>query len=331
MDPSTLGPPDSGRPTPGYAAWNRDYVPPPPEPEERRHPIVRHIVLFILTFLLTTFVGVDHYYGFQSDFATAPPPQLEWTDYFNGLWYSMAILGILGAHEFGHYLACRYYQVDASLPYFIPAPLLTGTLGAFIRIRQPIPDKRQLFDIGIAGPIAGFLVAVPVLVLGISLSRVVLIPAEATGGLELGEPLLLQLIAGVLWGSIPDGSTLNMHPTAFAGWFGCLATALNLFPIGQLDGGHISYAVLGRRSTVVTYGTILCLAGLSFVSSSWIVWTVLNVVMLFLFGPRHPRTPDEDIPLDTTRKWLAVFAVVMFAVCFTPSPIEPLELVSAGR
>ena len=126
MDPSTLGPPDTGRPTPGYAALDRDYVPPPPEPDERRHPIVRHIVLFILTFLLTTFVGVDHYYGFQSDFSTAPPPQLGWTAYFNGLWYSLAILGILGAHEFGHYLACVYYRVDASLPYLHPGAPADG-------------------------------------------------------------------------------------------------------------------------------------------------------------------------------------------------------------
>ena len=330
MDPSPLGPPNTGRPTPGYAALDRDYVPPPPEPEARRHPIVRHIVLFVLTFVVTTLVGVDHYYGFQSDFATTPPPQFGWTGYLNGLWYSMAILGILGAHEFGHYLACVYYRVDASLPYFIPAPLLTGTLGAFIRIRQPIPDKKQLFDIGIAGPIAGFLVAVPVLVFGIAVSHVVKVP-QGAGGLELGEPLLLKGVAYAFWGTIPDGFTLNVHPTAFAAWFGCLATALNLFPIGQLDGGHISYAVLGRRSTVVTYGTILCLAGLSFVSSSWIVWTVLNIAMLFAFGPRHPRTYDEDVPLDATRRWLAVLAVVMFALCFTPAPIEPLELVWPGR
>lgn len=330
MAPSQLDPQDAGRPTPGYAALNRDYPPPPPEPERRRDPIVRHIVLFVLTLVMTTLIGAEHYYGFQSDFSTAPQPAIGWTAYLNGLWYSLAILGILGAHEFGHYLTCRYYGVDASLPYFIPAPLLTGTLGAFIRIRQPIPDKRQLFDIGIAGPIAGFLVAIPVLILGVSLSRVVRVP-PGVGALELGEPLLLQVIAHAFWGTVPDGFTLNIHPTAFAGWFGCLATALNLFPVGQLDGGHISYAVLGRHSTKVTYATILCLIGLSFVSSSWIVWTVLNVAMLFVFGPRHPRTYDEDVPLDRARLGLAVFAIVMFAVCFTPAPIEPMDLVSTGR
>ena len=117
-----------------------------------------------------------------------------------------------------------------------------------------------------------------------------------------------------------------MHPMAFAAWFGLLATALNLFPIGQLDGGHISYAVFGRKSTLVTLGTVVCLVGLTFVSSSWVVWTVLTVVMLIAFGPRHPRTMDEDIPLDRTRLWLAAAALVMFIICFTPAPIEVFRL-----
>src|SRR5678815_1146668 len=118
-----------------------------------------------------------------------------------------------------------------------------------------------------------------------------------------------------------------MHPMAFAAWFGLLATALNLFPIGQLDGGHISYAVLGRKSTIVTFGTVCCLIALTFISRSWMVWTVLTVVMLFVFGPRHPRTMDEEVPLDRTRMWLAVFAAIMFILCFTPTPIEPMALV----
>ena len=277
---------------------------------------------------MTTFVGTAHFYGFIADFGDQVPQLPGWTAYFNGLWYSLAILGILGAHEMGHYIACRYYRVDASLPYFLPAPfLLTGTLGAFIRIRQPIPNKRELFDIGIAGPIAGFLVAIPVLILGVSLSRVVRIP-PGFQGLELGEPLLLKGLMWLTFGSPPNGYSVNLHPTAFAGWFGLLATALNLFPLGQLDGGHISYAVLGRRSTQVTYATLVCLIGLSFVSSSWIVWTVLTAGMLFSFGPRHPRTYDEDMPLDTGRKWLAVFAVLMFVLCFTPAPISSLDLVT---
>jgi membrane-associated protease RseP (regulator of RpoE activity) len=219
--------------------------------------------------------------------------------------------------------------VNASLPYFLPVPLvLTGTLGAFIRIRQPIPGKRELFDIGIAGPIAGFLVAVPVLMVGMYLSTVVQVPSDFDGLVfELGEPLLFKASAWLTFGTVADGYTVNMHPMAFAAWFGLLATALNLFPMGQLDGGHIAYAVLGRRSTLVTAGTVLALVGLSFVSSSWIVWTVLTVSMLLMFGPRHPRTSDEHVPLDPPRMWLALFALIMFAVCFSPAPIEPIDLV----
>ena len=250
-----------------------------------------------------------------------------------GLWYSVPILLILGSHEFGHYFACRYYDVDASLPYFLPMPvLLTGTLGAVIRIRQPMPGKRALFDIGIAGPIAGFVVAIPLLFLGMYLSNVVAIPSQFTGTVvEFGEPLLFKAISWLRFGAVADGYTVNMHPMVFAAWFGLLATALNLFPIGQLDGGHISYAVLGRRSMFVTLGMVLCLVGLTFWSRSWIVWTVLTVAMLVTFGPRHPPVWDEDVPLDRTRLWLALFAIVMFILCFTPAPLELRDLVPGVR
>jgi membrane-associated protease RseP (regulator of RpoE activity) len=305
--------------------WTTPALPP------RRTPTWRHVLLFLLTVVTTVMVGAQHFASFQFDFTTQSPQLSTTWLILNGLWYSVSILAILGAHEFGHYFACRYYGVDASLPYFLPAPLpLTGTLGAFIRIRQPIPGKRELFDIGIAGPIAGFVVAVPVLIAGMSFSRITQLPADTTGFVELGEPLLFQAVAWLMWGTPPDGYSINMHPMAFAAWFGMLATALNLFPIGQLDGGHISYAVLGRRSTAVTMATVAVLVGLTFVSSSWLVWTVLTVVMLITFGPRHPRTIDEDVPLDRIRLWLAAAAVVMFVLCFTPTPIEPFDLVS-GR
>ena len=300
------------------------YVPSRPAPERRG----KHLLLLLLTFVTTTVAGGGHYAAYSLDFG-ATPLQLTSTElYLNGLWYSLSILAILGAHELGHYYACRYYGVDASLPYFLPAPLpLTGTFGAFIRIRQPIPTKSQLFDIGIAGPIAGFLVAVPVLLLGVGLSRVVPLPPEFHG-VELGEPLLFKIISWARWGAPPEGYSINLHPMAFAAWFGLLATALNLFPIGQLDGGHISYAVLGRKSTLLTGATVLGLVGLTFISRSWMLWTVLTIGMLVIFGPRHPRTIDEDVPLDRSRKMLALFAVIMFVLCFTPAPIEPLDLVS---
>lgn len=289
-----------------------------------------HLGLLLMTLVTTTLVGADHYAAFLADFERGPLPMAIPQLIVRGLWYSGTILLILGAHELGHYLACRYYQVDASLPFFIPAPLLTGTLGAFIRIREPIPSKRMLFDIGAAGPFAGFVLAVPALFIGLSLSHVVRIP-EDFPGFWLGEPLLFKAAAWLTWGSVPDGYSLNMHPMAFAAWFGLLATALNLFPVGQLDGGHIAYAVLGRRSTQLTLAAIVVAIALTFVSTSWLVWTALMVLMTLTFGPRHPRTLDEHVPLDWPRIWLALAAFVIFVLCFTPNPIEPINLLQQGR
>jgi membrane-associated protease RseP (regulator of RpoE activity) len=287
-----------------------------------------HGLLFVLTIVTTTLVGADQYAGFLADFRRSGPLNMSVVGILlRGFWYSATILAILGCHELGHYLACRYYNVDASLPYFLPVPIsITGTLGAFIRIREPIPEKRMLFDIGIAGPIAGFLVAVPALFIGVSMSHVVQVPADFVG-LELGEPLLFKVASWLFWGSTPKGYSLNLHPMAFAAWFGLLATALNLFPIGQLDGGHISYAVLGPRATYVTFLMLGVALMLTFVSSSWIVWTGLMMVMLFMVGPRHPRVFDEEVPLDRTRLLLALFALVMFILCFTPAPIQPMEFI----
>lgn len=285
-----------------------------------------HVLLLALTILTTTLTGSNHYASFLSDLG-ARDVDLTTAEYIlNGFWYSGTILAILGCHELGHYFACRYYDVDSSLPFFIPAPLpLTGTLGAFIKIREPIPTKRMLFDIGIAGPIAGFVVAVPALFFGLALSNVVeLEPSPSL--LSLGEPLLFQGVAQLLFGTQPDHLSINLHPVAFAAWFGLLATALNLFPIGQLDGGHISYAVLGRKSSWVTLGMVAVAVVLTYFSSSWIVWTTLMIVMLLVFGRHHPRTYDEDEPLDRTRMILAVFALVMFVLCFTPAPIGPSDL-----
>jgi membrane-associated protease RseP (regulator of RpoE activity) len=303
------------------------YVMPSPRPPER---VWRYGALFVLTLLTTTLVGIDHYASFLSAFRAIDLPFSMWELAVRGLWYSLSILAILGAHEFGHYYACRYYGVDASLPYFLPVPfLLTGTLGAFIRIRQPIPTKRALFDIGIAGPIAGFVVIVPVLMIGMYLSQVIEVPKDFNGVVyELGEPLLFKAAAWLTFGSVPEGYTVNMHPVAFAAWFGMLATTLNLFPIGQTDGGHVSYAVFGRYSTLLSFGTLGGLVALSFMSMSWVVWTVLMAAMLVLIGPRHPRTVDEHIPLDRARVWLAVFALAMFILCFSPVPAELVDLVA---
>lgn len=287
-----------------------------------------HVLLFLATVLTTTVVGAGHYVAWLADFREAKF-QFGWPMLAHGLWYSLTILGILGAHEFGHYFACVYYRVNASLPFFLPLPptFLTGTLGAFIRIRQPVRSKRVLFDIGIAGPLAGFVVAIPALFAGLAMSHVVPLPKAAEGMLSLGEPLAFKGATWLVWGAVRDGYSLNMHPVAFAAWFGLLATALNLFPIGQLDGGHISYAVLGRASTKVTLSAIGVAIVLTFFSLSWLVWTVLMIGMLFAFGPNHPRTIDEDQPLDRTRLVLAFVALVVFVLSFTPAPIEPLDLI----
>ena len=307
------------------------FIPKPLPPPHGR--LWVQLVLLLLTLATTTFMGGCQYYSFMQDLATAgevsstAPPLtslfLQPMFYVHGLWYSLTILAILGCHEMGHYMACLRYHVLATRPFFLPAPLMTGTLGAFIRIKSRIPNKTALFDIGIAGPIAGFVIAVPALFLGLMLSRIDQLPADQSGLIELGEPLLFKFAAWLVWGPVADGYSINMHPMAFAAWFGLLATALNLFPISQLDGGHIAYSVFGRRSTIVSMVMIVAAVGLTFVSSSWIVWTVLTVVMMFVLGPHHPPTLDDDQPIDHNRRLLAVVALIILLLCFTPAPIGP--------
>ena len=311
---------------PAYGdTWSRPEAPKPPPSvaRSRSRPLV-HLLLFLTTLLTTTIAGGCHYAGFAADF-TQDFPEFS---LIQGAWFSLTLLAILGAHEFGHYFTCRYYGVDATLPYFLPAPLaLTGTVGAVIRIRQPIQSKPVLFDVGVAGPIAGFVVAVPALFLGLYLSRVVPLPDDFVG-MSLGEPLLFQWAASLTWGAAPEGYTINLHPVGLAAWLGLLLTALNLFPIGQLDGGHIAYAVLGRRSMFVSLGATLIVVALVFLSSSWFIWAVLMIAMLVFLGPHHPRTADEDVPLDIPRHLVAAVAAAIFVVCFTPAPFSALDLVA---
>ena len=265
--------------------------------------------------------------AFMSEFGTRQVSASVGVLLIQGLWFSLTLLAILTAHEFGHYLACRYYRINASLPYFLPMPIgPVGTLGAVIRIRQPITAKPALFDIGVAGPFAGILVALPALLVGLAMSNVVPLPPVFSGD-ELGEPLLFRIAERLVWGDIPEHLALNLHPMAFAAWLGLLVTALNLLPIGQLDGGHISYAVFGRRSFYVTIGSIGIGVGLCFYSYWWIAWTGLLVLMLTFFGWRHPPTWDDHVPLDRARMWLAFAALVVFVLCFTPAPITPLDLI----
>ena len=305
------------------------FIPKPLPPPHGR--LWVQVLLFALALASTTFVGGCPYYNFMQDLASAALPPVAAPSaaeffgnalfYLHGLWYSLTILAILGCHEMGHYIACLRYDVIATRPFFLPAPVLTGTLGAFIRIKSRIPNKTALFDIGIAGPVAGFVVAVPALFLGLMMSRIDRLPQDASTLIELGEPLLFKFAAWLVWGHVPEGYSINMHPMAFAAWFGLLATALNLFPIAQLDGGHISYAVLGPRSTIVTLFFVGVAIFLATMSTSWIVWTGLLITMIATLGPRHPPTLYDEEPLAAKRVWLAALAMVILVLCFTPVPI----------
>jgi membrane-associated protease RseP (regulator of RpoE activity) len=284
-----------------------------------------HAVLLLLTVATTTLVGALHYAAYISQFPGRRVAE-NWSFLLHGFWYSGTLLSILGAHEMGHYVLCRRYNVDASLPYFIPVPpfsffSLTGTLGAVIRIREAFPSRKVLFDVGVAGPIAGFAVLVPALLFGLTLSNVV---PEPKNGLVLilGEPLLFKIAARAFFGALQDGYTINIHPMVFASWFGMLATALNLLPFGQLDGGHITYATLGRFSTRISLVTVGTAVAMTFLSLSWLLFTVIMVAMVFLFGPHHPRVLNEYEPIGHERILIAVFALIMLVLCFTPVPLD---------
>jgi membrane-associated protease RseP (regulator of RpoE activity) len=282
-----------------------------------------HALLLFVTFVTTTLAGASFFHNYITDVGTRPIRVPALYVLVHGLWFSLTALTILGAHEMGHYLACRYYGINASLPYFIPfLPFPFGTLGAVIRIRQPIRTKRVLFDVGVAGPIAGFVVLLPLFAIGMMWSRLVRLPPMPRGSLEFGEPLLFKLGEWLAFGGIPKGYDINLHPIAWGAWLGMLATALNLLPVGQLDGGHITYANLGKRAHPVSYITlaILLIIGAS-VSLNWLVWGGLLFLLLAVFGWQHPPVADEDVPLDTNRVLVTIFALIMFVLCFTPVPV----------
>jgi membrane-associated protease RseP (regulator of RpoE activity) len=293
-----------------------------------------HVLLFALTLASTTFVGADFYASFVTELRARPLVGEGWRLFVSGLRFSVPALLILGCHEAGHYFACRYYRVRASLPYFLPAvvwiPVIGfaaifpfGTFGAVIRIREPLRYKRVLFHMGIAGPLAGMAVALPTLILGLLWSTVTREPVTSTPPIYFGEPLAFQLLSRVLVGPIADGSTLNLHPAGWAAWFGLFVTGLNLLPVGQLDGGHIAYACLGRHAQWLTYAALLAaiILGVT-LTPMWLTWLVLMGALLSLFGWRHPPVIDESAPLGATRWVLALLALVILVLCFIPVPIS---------
>ncbi|HEY3456883.1 MAG TPA: site-2 protease family protein [Bryobacteraceae bacterium] len=283
-------------------------------------------LLFALTFVTTTLFGAALVESFGA--GRAFDLDLLWADYVRffhgdmnllpGLRFSAPLLLILLAHEFGHFVACRYWRVEASLPYFIPSPSLFGTWGAFIRIRSPIYSRKELFDIGVSGPIAGFIVLAPFLVAGVLLSRP-LPEGAAPQSFVLGTPLLLRLLEWIRFGSL-EPSRILLHPMAVAGWAGLLATAMNLLPIGQLDGGHILYAAGGERwHRIVSRASVLMLALLGFLYWPWWIWALL---MFFLFR-RHPLVYDER-PLPAGRGALCAAAALLFVLSLSIVPIRAL-------
>lgn len=264
---------------------------PPPKPSLWRE-YGRQAVLFVLTALSVYLVG--------------------------GPFLALGLLSILISHEMGHYVACRLYGVDATLPFFIPFPSMVGTLGAFIRIRGLIPHRRALFDIGIAGPLAGFVVCLPVLVLGVLEATWAPITNGGQGPNYLGEPLLFQWAVHLLRGPAPEGMTLAIGPLGLAAWFGLLVTALNMMPVGQLDGGHVSYALWPRYAHLISrVGLVVCLL-LLYLRPTWLLWTIL----LWVLGRRpHPPTLANAAPMGRARLYVGLLGFAIFAVCFTPDPV----------
>lgn len=327
---------------------------PPLEPAEFRRPFIellpppgailpphpprylRAFLLFAASLFCTTTLGAVYVLQTRTDVMspfdlvlTPGAIRAVWSDPWllhQGLWFSVTSLGILLIHELGHYVACRRYRLPVTLPYFLPSPIAFGSFGAFIRIRAPLSDKRQLFDVGVSGPIAGFVALLPVLIWGAAHSRIVALASIAgTEGSLLyqpGHPLILQAVLYAFHGAVPAGSVVELHPAALGAWFGLLATAINLLPFGQLDGGHVLYATFGRLQRRIALPLWIALAALSYWSPSWILWTLITLAI----GLRHPPVRDEATTLDPRRKVLAGVALLILILSFTPMPMGMIEL-----
>jgi membrane-associated protease RseP (regulator of RpoE activity) len=251
-----------------------------------------HIVLFILTVASTWFVG--------------------------GPVYSFAVILILFGHEMGHYVMSRRYGIRATLPFFLPFPLPPfGTLGAVIRMESTVSSRKVLFDTGVAGPFISFILSIPAIVIGLKLSRVVPISHIKEGALRLADPLLFSFIQRLVLGEVSENYEILLHPVGFAGWVGLFVTSLNLLPIGQLDGGHIAYGLFGRRSRVIF---LIAIAVMAFITVFYNPGWFLLLILIILFGFRHPPPMDDQTPLDWKRKLLGGFVFLAFFLSFTPAP-----------
>ncbi len=277
------------------------------------HPAVP-LGLFIVTVLTTLVAG-----SLQAGADLIENPLEIW----RGIPFSFTLLLILGCHELGHWLASRRHGVDVSLPYFIPGPTLVGTFGAFIAMKSRISDRNALIDIGTAGPLAGLAVTIPVLFVGLALSPIV--PAVQTQGvgLHLGECAIFSAVNWAVNGTIGPDQDVILHPVAFAGWIGLLVTSLNLIPVGQLDGGHIIYAIFGQRQREVAWmvvGMLLVLGILGW--EGWLIWGGI----LLILGVRHPPVVYEWGELDNRRLAVGYLAMLCFALTFTPIPFTSINI-----
>jgi membrane-associated protease RseP (regulator of RpoE activity) len=245
------------------------------------------------------------------------------TWYVNGFSYAITIVITLLAHEMGHYLMCRKYGLRATLPFFIPFPFPMlnpfGTMGAVIRIEDRMPNRKVLFDVGIAGPLAGLVFTIPALLIGLKLSTVTNVSSISSGSLMLGDSLLFKLFSWLIFGAIPEGSDVILHPIAFAGWAGLFVTALNLLPLGQLDGGHVLYALFGPNSSVIYKIVFSMFIGVcAFFYPGWF----LLILLLLWFGYNHPAPIDDFTPIDKRRRILGYVILIIFIISFTPVPFS---------
>jgi membrane-associated protease RseP (regulator of RpoE activity) len=271
-----------------------------------------NIILFVLTVLSTVVAGSGAFFDFN--------PLTEPLKLANGFPFAFTLLGILGTHEFGHYFTARHYGASVSLPYFIPAPppFLFGTLGAIIRMRSPARDRNSLFDIAAAGPLAGLVVAVPALWLGLSWSKVG--PVPSGGAVVFGDSLAMRFMTWLAFGPLPPGHDVFVHPVALAAWVGLFVTALNLIPVGQLDGGRIAYALFGARHRQVSLAAFLALLVLGAVTGSgnWFVWAFL---LFFVMGFQHQPPLDDLSPLSPARYAVGIGCLILLFLLIPPVPI----------
>lgn len=274
---------------------------------ERRIPTL-NLALFVVTVFTTVLAGAM----MEGANPFSNPLSLS-----KGIPFSLTLMVILGVHELGHFLFARKHHVDATLPYFIPAPTFIGTFGAFIKMRSPVRQRRALVEIGAAGPIFGFLVATPALFIGLKLSKVV--PIAGTAGIQLGDSVLMKIASAVIFPGLETGQDILLHPIAFAAWIGMLVTMLNLLPIGQLDGGHIAYALLGKKSVYVAWGALIATGALAFLSLNWLVWGAL---VFFLVKVKHPPIYDDHTPLNWQEKLIGLVALGIFILTFIPVPFK---------